>query len=387
MAITLSQLCVNTEKTYGMKLLAGKDGMDNYVRWVHMVEDREVPGFLHGNELVFTTGIGQYGSSWIVDFVRKLREHNAAGVIVNIGPYINSVPSKAIVYCEENGFPIFTVPWEIHLIDITYDFCHRIVASEENEMSVVSAFKNLIFTPFDKQSYAHTLERRGFKNDSSYTIIACQMERDGKIETAQSWNEIKLIIRRVIGKRQLPLCVFVQENNLIIIMQKCSVQEAQALSEQLIKSISNQLENTVVNTGVSNVGEGYTGVVTSYKEATSALQVAIIKKQQILCYHEIGVYKILLGIDDFNILRDFMTGTLGILIDYDNKNNTNLVQTLECYLKNDGSVIEVADIMGVHRNTVNYKMKLIREILDSEMSTQDKVNLSLALDIYRILSL
>ena len=49
MAITLSQLCVNTEKTYGMKLLAGKDGMDNYVRWVHMVEDREVPGFLSYN--------------------------------------------------------------------------------------------------------------------------------------------------------------------------------------------------------------------------------------------------------------------------------------------------------------------------------------------------
>ncbi len=92
MAITLVQLCRNAEQTYYMKLIAGSGGMDNTVRWVHMVEDSEVPDFLNGNELVFTTGIGHYGTDWLPAFVKSLKEHNAAGVVLNLGPYIDTVP-------------------------------------------------------------------------------------------------------------------------------------------------------------------------------------------------------------------------------------------------------------------------------------------------------
>ena len=86
MAITLARICANAEKTYGMKLIAGRAGMDNFVRWVHIVEDSEVPDFMHGNELVFTTGIGHKGSGWLLDFVRLPMGKDAAGVVVNIGP-------------------------------------------------------------------------------------------------------------------------------------------------------------------------------------------------------------------------------------------------------------------------------------------------------------
>ena len=58
LAITLERLCDGCETKYQMELVAGKGGINNTVRWVHMVEDREVPDFLHGNELIFTTGIG-----------------------------------------------------------------------------------------------------------------------------------------------------------------------------------------------------------------------------------------------------------------------------------------------------------------------------------------
>ena len=50
MPISLSRLCENTEKSYQLRLIAGRDGLDNPVRWVHMIEDPEVTGFIHGNE-------------------------------------------------------------------------------------------------------------------------------------------------------------------------------------------------------------------------------------------------------------------------------------------------------------------------------------------------
>lgn len=45
MPISLSRLCENTEKSYQLRLIAGRDGLDNPVRWVHMIEDPEVTGF------------------------------------------------------------------------------------------------------------------------------------------------------------------------------------------------------------------------------------------------------------------------------------------------------------------------------------------------------
>ena len=69
-----------------------------------MVEDIEVPDFLHGNELVFTTGIAHFGNEWLLDFVTGLKKSNASGIVVNIGPYIDSIPSKVIVYCEKTIF-------------------------------------------------------------------------------------------------------------------------------------------------------------------------------------------------------------------------------------------------------------------------------------------
>ncbi len=139
MAITLKRLCRNAESSYNMILAAGRNGMDSVVRWVHMVEDSGVPGLLHGGELIFTTGIGLSGSDLLLPFVRELKQHDAAGLVINIGPYIDSIPPKVLVYCEEQDFPLFTLPWEIHIIDITYELCRRIIDNEEQEMSLVNA--------------------------------------------------------------------------------------------------------------------------------------------------------------------------------------------------------------------------------------------------------
>lgn len=97
MAITLEKLCAGCDVKYQMELVAGKGGMSNTVRWVHMVEDREVPDFLHGNELIFMTGIGHIRSEdRLTAFVRNLKERDASGVVINIGPYISHIPDYVL---------------------------------------------------------------------------------------------------------------------------------------------------------------------------------------------------------------------------------------------------------------------------------------------------
>jgi len=107
MAITLSQLCANTEKKYSMKLIAGHAGMGN-----------------------------------------------------------TSVPSQAIVFCEQNGFPLFTIPWKTRIIDISYEFCRRIIANEKRESTIADAFRGIIRNPATADDYSSMLNRAGFYDDS-----------------------------------------------------------------------------------------------------------------------------------------------------------------------------------------------------------------------------
>ena len=215
MAITLAKLCANTEKTYGMKLVAGKAGLENFVRWVHIVEDSEVPDFMHGNELVFTTGISHKGVGWLLEFAQHLYDRHVAGFVINIGPYISAVPKEVAEFCEKNALPLFVVPWAVRLIDITYDFCHRIISSEESETSLAGAFRNLFFTPGDRNSYAPVLERRGFHDVSGYTLLCAEISHPDRAGTADEWRSVKFLVGKVCSGSQYPSCIFIQENTLV----------------------------------------------------------------------------------------------------------------------------------------------------------------------------
>ena len=180
MSIILKQLCSDTETKYNLKLIAGKNGMTNTVRWVHMVEDRQVPDFLHGGELVFTTGIGHIGKDPLLAFVKRLIKHGASGVVVNIGPYLASVPQEVIDYCNEENFPLFTLPWSVYIIDITYDFCRRIIENEKIETTAAEAFKSIILAPEQGKKYYSFLEQHGFGKAAGYRVFTLNLFREAK---------------------------------------------------------------------------------------------------------------------------------------------------------------------------------------------------------------
>lgn len=387
MAITLSRLCANTEKLYELKVLAGKNGMEKYVRWVHIIEDCEVPNFLHDNELIFTTGIGQHQQGWLLGFVKSLKDNNASGLVINIGPYIKSVPQEVIEYGDEYDFPIFTVPWAIHLIDMTYDFCHRIISSEEIELSLATAFRNLIFSPQDPQGYVPVLRRRGFHEESSYGVVVAQVSGNSAMKVEEFWNKNRLYISTIISQSESKVCMLIQEGRLVVIYQKRKMESIKDNAENLCRFFEQKDLSIKLHIGIADIKRGYAEVPIAYKQAISAMQIALLKDQYYVCYADIGVYQLLFAIENSQILRDFERKILGDLIKHDENKGTDYIKTLQCYLKNDCSIQNTAADMQVHRNTINYKIKQIREILQYEFGEENKMDLLLSLHIYELLNL
>lgn len=385
MAITLSRLFANTEKNYHIKLIAGQRGMKNLVRWVHMVEDSEVPGFLHGNELILTTGIAHKDTDWLVDFVRSLRKHGAIGLIVNLGPYIAEVPRNVIRYCDENEFPLFIVPWKIHLIDVTFDFCHRIIANEENETSIATAFRNLIFSPENKEAYAGSLDRRGFHTNTEYTLLIMKASKREFLFSGDEWYNLRFQIQGILKNTDKLFCTFVQENNLVLVGSGVNTQLMEESARALIHEVFGDMEDIVVRAGISESIIGYSQMQTCYKQALTAMNITKIMSQNILQYRDTGIFKLLFAVEDTNILKLYLHETIVRIEEYDNLHHTDYLSTLKCYIDNDGSIQKVSSQLKVHRNTINYKMKSIREIFSLELNYKDITNLNMAFYIKDIL--
>lgn len=73
-------------------------------------------------------------------------------------------------------------------------------------------------------------------------------------------------------------------------------------------------------------------------------------------------------IDDQEILEDYYINSIGPLIEYDRVNDGDLTQVLNNYLSSSGSIKETSERMFVHRNTVNYKISKIQDLLGVNLS-------------------
>lgn len=385
MAISLSQLCDNAEKTYSMRLIAGAGGMENTVRWVHIVEDSEVPDFLHGNELIFTTGIAHRGNDWLKDFVVSLKAKGAVGLVVNIGPHILSVSSPVIVFCEQNDFPLFIIPWTTRIVDISYDFCRRIIGNEKRESTIGDAFRAIIKDPAALKNYSGLLGRSEFGEKSSYTIISISVTLNGMNVTRSAFQSMDMNIWRTIKHSNFHSSLFMLNNSLIAVRQNCSDEDIETFCGEIINVTGNAEKN--VSIGVSNTVNGLAEIGEAYEQASAAMLMSLLHGRARTNYNELGIMKLVFAVKNKNVLRDFVRENLGTLHRFDVERNADYCDTLRLYLEHSGSVNEVAESTGVHRNTINTKMRAIREIIGKELDDNDKSTLILAFLIEEVLEL
>lgn len=384
MSITVSKLCANAQANYVMKLVGGKEGLGNYVRWVHLVENADVSPFLHGNEMVFMTGVGINDEGHLLRFVEELIEKRCSALVINTGKYIKSIPQSVKDCCDINSLPLFTVPWEVKLIDITYDFCHRIVTGEEIETALATALRNLIFSPENEAGYKSTLERRSYFPSSDYCVGIC-----GFSKTELGDDELKKAatsaMQKVLNTSGRQFSFFFQDKNLVTVCPDCKEEDVRKILSTFDTIFNSGGEGATLTCGISPSKQGYAAISDGYRKAVMALKVATLHGESCVGYSDMGIYKLLVHIKDTSVLHEIYDETLGTLEEFDSANGTDYMETLKCYLENDSSVQEVARITFVHRNTVNYKLRRIKEILGCELNYEDKLRLMLSFFIKEFL--
>ena len=84
----------------------------------------------------------------------------------------------------------------------------------------------------------------------------------------------------------------------------------------------------------------------------------------VLAFEETGAYRLLLSAmsEDPAELQRFYAETVEPLVAYDEQYETDLVQTVEAFLDNDGNVAGTAQKLFTHRHTIRYRLERVREL-------------------------
>lgn len=166
-------------------------------------------------------------------------------------------------------------------------------------------------------------------------------------------------------------------------------QQAREFADVLHKTLVNEFSGTEISIGIGDFYPSPINLGKSYQEARESLEVGgkIFGTGRITAFQDLGVYG-LLGQTTKTLLNVFTTGILERLDQYDVKNQTELVKTVEAYLDVKESFLAVGKQLYVHPNTVKYRIQRVREVLgfDPFELPEQRLNFHLALKARRLLS-
>ncbi|WP_327089877.1 helix-turn-helix domain-containing protein [Streptomyces viridochromogenes] len=156
-----------------------------------------------------------------------------------------------------------------------------------------------------------------------------------------------------------------------------------AASAALSKELSSVLGRRVT-AGSSGPAECPAAVVTTYQEARRCLDavVALGGVGSTASPQELGFLGLLLS-ENPNT-GDFISHTIGAVLDYDNLQRTELARTLEEYFASGGSPTYAAERLHVHPNTVSRRLERITELLGEKwQEPAQALEVQLALQLHR----
>ncbi|WML31647.1 PucR family transcriptional regulator [Neobacillus sp. OS1-32] len=198
------------------EVIAGKEGLERTVKWIHIMEVAGIEELLNGNELILSTGVGWKESKQLfLTVFEKLIDSGASGICIELGTYIPSIPNEIIQLANRRHFPLIVFHHKVRFVDITQDVNSLLIKKHYQMISDLEEYSNqlnqLLLTSHSEQKILRFLHEH-LKMDVLFTPV------QGKVQylSKQSGQDLKFI---------LPL---IKEDNSHIVRR-----EIQALQQKL----------------------------------------------------------------------------------------------------------------------------------------------------------
>lgn len=165
------------------------------------------------------------------------------------------------------------------------------------------------------------------------------------------------------------------------------VDEAGDLPPEIYQSLQKLATDNKILVGISNAFQKPSDLYSHYQQALRVLSIAKRSTEQhrIFFFSDYAFYVLIDSLEDKSVLTHCLHPILPKLEAYDAEKNTELYETLKVYAQTGYSKNMTADLMFLHRNTVNYRIQQITDLFSLDFSDHTllfKLQYSFYIDSY-----
>ena len=355
-----------------IKLVAGHKGIYKNVSWPYICQTLDFSEWINGGELMFLTGMNmELSNEKIVNLIHQCVSKDISGlVILTNSEYISKVDENIIKKADELSLPLFEMPWNIKLIDVTKEIANYIMELNYKQNKEKELFIELLYSQnLDKEKISNLIKHSNFKLDR-HVFVANFILQERIIEKDINMEYILNILKSMLSKTCIKNMLDIQENNIVCIVQ---LDKKEDFDEQkkILLDVNEQLSKYIdLTLSIGNMYENIYKVRESYIESNKSYKLYKYNDwdAKIIDYTNLGFYKVLFEVNNYEKLKNYTYEQLGGIIECDK--SLELLKTLRFYLKNNCNLINTSKEMFIHRNTLIYRLNKIKDILNNNLEDQ-----------------
>ena len=377
MGFTIEDMMTVSATRYKIKMEAGRHGWSNSISWILMIEDMTILQNFAGKDLAVTTGLGFKQPEQQLELVKELSSLGASGLIINTGMYIMEIPETVRTFCDENDFPLMTVPWDIPLFDMIKDLNMRILLQGITDDEISGALIQAIKNPEDAESSRKKLLPH-FDVDGTFQVVLIE---PGDLDTMDTVERRRISFQLQIYLESIShnASFFYYDAAFALVVNDVPEDHLHDLLDRFVKRLEVRMPDRKIWVGIGSPMEDLKNLHLAYRRAQAAVRMAARQDKNMVWFDEMGIYRMLSLIPDPLLRREMGEDLLKPLLIHDKVHGTDYVQMLEIYLETGGSIKVVAEQTFTHRNTAIYRLGNIRKLLGNDLdSTEDRLRYQLA---------
>jgi hypothetical protein len=351
------------------RLVAGEKGLDRIVTWPYYSELTDFGSWLTGGELVIFSGLGlAEPGKHLGALVHECLRVSASGLLVFVhDSHIPRIGPEVLALCDEHALPLFEVPWEIKVINLTRQISQFVMNRQMRAAASFGILKELLL---DNTVQPDML--RDIHGENENYFVACMDIRNldtylkknrilqeadiasfelYMLRNAQSWFEAKQYpVKLSFIAKAIVLFIPVRPWGKPLVF-------ADFIShmERFNRFLSYYI-------GLSRQSRDLARIREKYLEARRAAESVREGELPVRGYSELGFTHLLFHVNNRDVLEEYCDEVLAPLFRA-KENNGELLTTLICYLRCDCSIGAAAKDLAIHENSLRYRLKRIEEIL------------------------
>jgi DNA-binding PucR family transcriptional regulator len=392
----------------GAKLIAGKKGLSRSVSSVTVGEVPDIADWLHGGEVVLSTlyAVSEDPQAQL-EFVQRIIAGGASALLIKTERFVQSLEKKIVKAADSADFALIEVPTEVRWTDVVRKIYDTIIRTEVEMRMKGDLIDDILAGDFKPDDL---IRRAGYlgadlKNGCLAMMIDIDRFRDIISERKLSEQDIQSLKREmfnainwIVNGYSKNSMVSLKSDDVIVFLtptdniteRQMFMEDADRVTRDILDTFKSRMKGMSLSAGLGRFYVDPKDLAKSFYEARTAMEIMrrLGRSDSVTKFDDVGIYKVLVRVmeRDPQELATLYDESIAPLSDYDAKHKSELVYTLEVFLKNNQNLNDSATELFTHRHTVRYRLERIKELTGLDASKSDDLErLSLGLKAMRLL--